>query len=217
MSRVSDAAELAGQLDWDKAGGLVPLIVQHAHDGRVLMLGYTDRDALALTLATGEVHFHSRSRNATWRKGETSGHVLRLVSIACDCDADALLCQALPQGPTCHRGSDSCFDGSGATHPWLVELERLIDARMSDGDATGGGYTRQLLAAGVQRVAQKVGEEGVETALAGAVGPDDALAGEAADLVFHLMVLLRMRGLSLRDVVATLAQRHGKTGHAEQG
>lgn len=216
MSRVTDAAELAGQLYWDKAGGLVPLIVQHAHDGRILMLGYTDRDALALTLATGEVHFHSRSRNATWRKGETSGHVLRLVSIARDCDADALLCQALPQGPTCHRGSDSCFDGSGATHPWLVELERLIDARMSDGDATGGGYTRQLLAAGVQRVAQKVGEEGVETALAGVVGPDDALAGEAADLVFHLMVLLRMRGLSLRDVVATLAQRHGKPGHAEQ-
>ena len=215
MSSVTDAAGIAGQLDWDKGGGLVPLIVQHAHDGRVLMLGYTDRKALALTLASGEVHFHSRSRNATWRKGETSGYVLRLVSIASDCDADALLCQALPTGPTCHRGSDSCFDGSDATHPWLVELERLIDARKSDGSATGGSYTRQLIAAGVQRVAQKVGEEGVETALAGVVGPDDALAGEAADLVFHLMVLLRMRDMSLRDVVATLATRHGGAGHTE--
>jgi len=197
---------LAETLDWDKSGGLVPLVVQHAHDGRVLMLGYIDREALALTIETGEVHFRSRSQQRIWRKGETSGHVLKLVSIAPDCDRDALLCQALPAGPTCHRGTPSCFDGESAAHPWLNELEALIASRASADPESS--YVAKLLAAPVARRAQKVGEEGVETALAAVSGSADSLRGEAADLLFHLLVLLRGEGLGLADVVGELARRH---------
>jgi len=193
-------------LDWTKSGGLVPLIVQHAHDGRVLMLGYTNRDALALTLETREVHFWSRSKERIWRKGETSGDVLRLVSIASDCDRDTLLCQALPDGPTCHRGTASCFDGEARVHPWLNELEALIDARA--GADPSSSYVAKLLAAPVARRAQKVGEEGVETALAAVSGDAAALRGEAADLLFHLLVALRGSGLRLADVIGELEQRH---------
>jgi len=197
---------LAETLDWDKSGGLVPLVVQHAHDGRVLMLGYVDREAVALTIETGEVHFRSRSQQRIWRKGETSGHVLKLVSIAPDCDRDALLCQALPAGPTCHRGTPSCFDGESAAHPWLNELEALIALRASADPESS--YVAKLLAAPVARRAQKVGEEGVETALAAVSGSADSLRGEAADLLFHLLVLLRGEGLGLADVVGELARRH---------
>jgi len=197
---------LTETLDWDKSGGLVPLVVQHAHDGRVLMLGYVDREALALTIETGEVHFRSRSQQRIWRKGETSGHVLKLVSIAPDCDRDALLCQALPAGPTCHRGTPSCFDGESAAHPWLNELEALIALRASADPESS--YVAKLLAAPVARRAQKVGEEGVETALAAVSGSADSLRGEAADLLFHLLVLLRGEGLGLADVVGELARRH---------
>jgi len=197
---------LTETLDWDKSGGLVPLVVQHAHDGRVLMLGYVDREALALTIETGEVHFRSRSQQRIWRKGETSGHVLKLVSIAPDCDRDALLCQALPAGPTCHRGTPSCFDGESAAHPWLNELEALIASRASADPESS--YVAKLLAAPVARRAQKVGEEGVETALAAVSGSADSLRGEAADLLFHLLVLLRGEGLGLADVVGELARRH---------
>lgn len=193
-------------LDWNKGEGLLPLIVQHAHDGRVLMLGYMNRDALALTLQTQEIHFWSRSRQRLWRKGESSGHVLRLVSIAADCDRDALLCQALPAGPTCHRGTPSCFDGSTRAHPWLNELEALIAAR-ADADPASS-YVAKLLAGAPARRAQKVGEEGVEVALAAVSGDTNELRGEAADLVFHLLVLLRGADLTLADVVCELARRH---------
>ncbi|MGH8172421.1 MAG: bifunctional phosphoribosyl-AMP cyclohydrolase/phosphoribosyl-ATP diphosphatase HisIE [Rhodanobacteraceae bacterium] len=193
-------------LDWNKSDGLLPMIVQHADDGRVLMLGFMNRDALSLTLESREVHFWSRSKQRLWRKGESSGHVLRLVSIAADCDHDALLCQALPAGPTCHRGLASCFDGERRAHPWLNELEALIDAR-ADGDVESS-YVARLLAAPPARRAQKLGEEGVETALAAVSGDRDALRGEAADLVFHLLVLLRGEGLWLADVVGELRQRH---------
>lgn len=193
-------------LDWDKGGGLVPLIVQHAHDGRVLMLGYANRESLALTKETGEVHFWSRSQRRIWRKGETSGHVLRVVSVAADCDRDALLCQALPAGATCHRGTASCFDGDAPAHPWLVELEALIAARASADPASS--YVARLLAEPASRRAQKVGEEGVETALAAVSGSAQALRSEAADLVFHLMVLLRGEGLAFAEIVAELARRH---------
>lgn len=204
-SRV-DAAAFADTLDWTKGGGLVAQVVQHAYDGRVLMLGYANRDALERTLATGEVHFWSRTKQRIWRKGESSGHVLKLVSIAADCDADALLAQAVPHGPTCHRGTPSCFDGAAPAHPWLNELEALI-ARRAGADPASS-YVAKLLAGAPQRRAQKVGEEGVEVALA-AVGADaDALRGEAADLVFHLLVLLRGAGLTLADVVGELARRH---------
>jgi phosphoribosyl-ATP pyrophosphohydrolase/phosphoribosyl-AMP cyclohydrolase len=198
---------LGDALDWSKGDDLVPLIVQHAHDGRVLMLGYTNRDALALTEQTREVHFWSRSKQRLWRKGESSGHVLRVVSIAADCDRDALLVQALPQGPTCHRGTPTCFDSDARSQPWLNELERLIDARVHADPASS--YVAKLLAGPAARRAQKVGEEGVEVALAAVSGDIDALRGEAADLLFHLLVLLRGADLGLADVVGELERRHG--------
>lgn len=199
-------ASLSDTLDWTKGDGLLPLVVQHAHDGRVLMLGYVNRDALEATLRTREVHFWSRSKRRLWKKGETSGNVLALVSLAPDCDRDALLAQALPQGPTCHLGTPSCFDGAAPAHPWLNELEALVAARRGADPATS--YVAKLLAAPTARRAQKVGEEGVETALAAATGDLDGLRSEAADLVFHLLVLLRGSGLSLADVVGELARRH---------
>jgi phosphoribosyl-ATP pyrophosphohydrolase/phosphoribosyl-AMP cyclohydrolase len=202
-------ALLADTLDWSKGDGLLPLIVQHAHDGRVLMLGYTNRDALALTLETREVHFWSRSKQRLWRKGETSGNVLTLFSIVADCDHDTLLCEAIPAGPTCHRGTDSCFDGESPAHPWLNELEALIAAR--EGQDPSSSYVAKLLAAKPARRAQKVGEEGVEVALAALSGDRDELRGEAADLLFHLLVLLRGSQMSLADVVGELASRHRKT------
>jgi phosphoribosyl-ATP pyrophosphohydrolase/phosphoribosyl-AMP cyclohydrolase len=201
------AATLAAALDWDKGDGLVPVIVQHADDGRVLMLGYSDRQALDLTVATGQVHFFSRSRQRLWRKGEGSGHVLTALSLVADCDRDTLLCQARPAGPTCHRGSASCFDGDGRVHPWLNELEALVAARRAAG-ADQGGYVAGLFAQGRTRIAQKVGEEGLETALAAAAGGREDVCSEAADLLFHLLVLLHDRELSLADVVAELAARH---------
>lgn len=196
---------LVEHLDWNKSG-LVPLIAQHAHDGRVLMLGYVDREALERTLATREVHFWSRSKQRLWKKGESSGHVLELVSIATDCDNDTLLAQVIPNGSTCHRGTPSCFDGAAPAHPWLNELEALIASRANADPASS--YVAKLLAGTPARRAQKVGEEGVETALAAATGDLDGLRGEAADLVFHLLVLLRGAGLSLADVVGELAKRH---------
>jgi phosphoribosyl-ATP pyrophosphohydrolase/phosphoribosyl-AMP cyclohydrolase len=198
--------ELASRLDWDKGDGLVPLIVQHAHDGRVLMLGYANREALERTLQTQQIHFWSRSKQRLWRKGESSGHVLKLVSIAADCDHDTLLCQALPAGPTCHLGTPTCFDATTPAHPWLNELEALIAARAHADPSSS--YVAKLLAGRPARRAQKVGEEGVETALAAVSGNRDELRNEAADLLFHLLVLLRGSDLTLADIVGELAQRH---------
>ena len=198
--------DLLQTLDWSKGDGLLPLIVQHAHDGRVLMLGYTDRDALALTLQTREIHFWSRSKQRIWRKGESSGHVLALVSIAADCDHDTLLCQALPAGPTCHLGTATCFDATQPAHPWLNELDALIAARVGADPASS--YVARLLAGPLKRRAQKVGEEGVETALAAVAGDRSELRSEAADLLFHLLVLLRGSDIALADVIGELAQRH---------
>jgi phosphoribosyl-ATP pyrophosphohydrolase/phosphoribosyl-AMP cyclohydrolase len=196
-----------GQLDWSKGGGLLPAIVQHARDGRVLMLGYMNREALDATLAGGRVSFYSRSRQCLWTKGETSGHVLNLVSMHADCDADSLLLLADPVGPTCHRGTDSCFgDAAVPAHAFIGQLDALIARR--ERERPDGSYTTRLFEGGVRRIAQKVGEEGVETALAAVAQDDDALRGEAADLVYHLLVLLRARGLGLDDVAATLALRH---------
>ena len=196
-----------GQLDWSKGGGLLPAIVQHARDGRVLMLGYMNREALDATLAGGRVTFYSRSRQCLWTKGETSGHVLNLVSMHADCDADSLLLLADPVGPTCHRGTDSCFgDAAVPAQAFIGQLDALIARR--ERERPDGSYTTRLFEGGVRRIAQKVGEEGVETALAAVAQDDDALRGEAADLVYHLLVLLRARGLGLDDVAATLALRH---------
>jgi len=191
-------------LAFAKQGGLLPAIVQHAQTGQVLMLGYMNREALDKTLTSGQVTFYSRSRECLWTKGETSGHVLDLVGIESDCDHDTLLVQALPHGPTCHLGRPSCFPD--APENFLATLDALVKDRAIA--APADSYTGKLFAAGVRRIAQKVGEEGVETALAAVAQDDDALLGEAADLIYHLLVLLRARGLGLADAVAVLAQRH---------
>lgn len=191
-------------LAWDKQGGLLPAIVQDATGGRVLMLGYMDRDALEATLATGRVTFYSRSRQRLWMKGETSGDILELVSLEADCDGDTLLVQARPHGPTCHLGRASCF--AEAPADFLAELDALVARR--ERERPEGSYSTRLFESGARRIAQKVGEEGVETALAAVAQDDGALLGEAADLVFHLTVLLRARGLGLADVVAVLRDRH---------
>jgi phosphoribosyl-ATP pyrophosphohydrolase/phosphoribosyl-AMP cyclohydrolase len=195
----------AESLAWDKQAGLLPAIVQDADTLRVLMLGYMDRDALQATLAQGRVTFYSRTRRRLWTKGESSGHVLELVDLRTDCDGDTLLVRARPVGPTCHLQRTSCFEG--APGDFLRELDGLVATRARERPT--GSYTTRLLDAGVRAIAQKVGEEGVETALAAVVQDDAALAGEAADLVYHLLVLLRARGLGLEDVVETLRSRHG--------
>jgi len=191
-------------LDWAKGDGLLPAIVQDAGNLRVLMLGYMNAEALAATQRSGHVTFYSRSKQRLWKKGETSGHVLELVSIQADCDNDTLLVFARPQGPTCHLQRDSCF--AGAPSSFIADLDDLVAQRERERPA--GSYTTKLFDEGIRRIAQKVGEEGVETALAAVVQDDAAVLGESADLVFHLLVLLRARGLSLRDVSSLLQDRH---------
>lgn len=196
-------------LDWDKMDGLVPAIVQDAFDGRVLMQAYMNREALAYSLDNGLATFWSRSRETLWTKGETSGNTLRLIAVHADCDHDCLLVLAAPQGPTCHRGTETCFDGRHPVRPdlaFLAALERLIEER--DRTRPEGSYTTRLFEAGVKRIAQKVGEEGLETALAATAGDKAELTEEAADLLYHLIVLLRAGDLSLADVLSVLQARH---------
>jgi phosphoribosyl-ATP pyrophosphohydrolase/phosphoribosyl-AMP cyclohydrolase len=204
-----NGADIA-QLAWGRSDGLLPAIVQDAASGAVLMLAYMNEEALRETLARGRVVFYSRSRQSIWEKGETSGHTLHLVDIEADCDVDALLVRARPAGPTCHRNTVSCFgDGTPALAEgvgFLVHLEKVIAARIAD--SPEGSYTARLYGQGVKRIAQKVGEEGVEAALAAQTGTDGELIGEAADLLFHLTLLLKARGLSLSAVAAELAARH---------
>jgi phosphoribosyl-ATP pyrophosphohydrolase/phosphoribosyl-AMP cyclohydrolase len=192
-------------LAWDKQDGLLPAVVQDADTLRVLMVGYMSREALAKTLDTGQVTFFSRSKGRLWTKGESSGHVLALVRLETDCDRDTLLVQARPHGPTCHLGTVSCFPS--APGDTLGELQALIRTRHAERPA--GSYTTKLFDAGIKRIAQKVGEEGLETALAAVVEEDAPLLGEAADLLYHLIVLLQARGLSLDDVRAVLDTRRG--------
>lgn len=199
--------EKALNVDFAKGGGLAPAIAQHWLTGEVLMLGYMDAEALAATRASGMVTFHSRSKGRLWMKGEGSGNVLRLKGLHADCDADALLVLAEPAGPTCHRGTRSCFGGEVQPPAgFLAELDALVARRARERPA--GSYTTQLLDGGVRRVAQKVGEEGVETALAAVAQDDAALLGEAADLIYHLVVLLRSRGLGWDQVTRVLMERH---------
>jgi phosphoribosyl-AMP cyclohydrolase / phosphoribosyl-ATP pyrophosphohydrolase len=204
-------AEEIEALAWDKQHGLLPAVVQHADTRQVLMLGYMDRAALAATIGSGRVTFFSRSRQRLWTKGESSGHFLDLVAIDTDCDHDTLLLQARPLGPTCHLGRASCFPA--APSDFLAELDALVARREQERPADS--YTTRLFDAGVRRIAQKVGEEGVETALAAVVQDDDALLGEAADLLYHLTVLLRSRGLGLDAAVEVLRARHGNAPRVE--
>ena len=205
---MSDTTDTS-RLDWSKGEGLLPAIVQHWLSGEVLMLGYMNAEALAETQRSGHVTFYSRSKQRLWTKGEVSGHVLNLKSIRIDCDADTLLIQADPHGPTCHEGTSSCFGNGDDVRPplgFLAELDALVAQRHAD--RPEGSYTTKLFDGGIRRIAQKVGEEGVETALAAVAQGDEELLGEAADLVFHLTVTLRARGLSLADVAKVLVARH---------
>ena len=200
-------------LDFAKGGGLIPVVVQDAATLQVLMLAYMDRAAVDETMASGQATFFSRSRGGRWRKGETSGDYLNVVSLIHDCDADALVLKVVPVGAACHLGTPSCFgdeDAPGLGR--LARLERTIEARAAADPAVS--YTARLIAEGPKRVAQKVGEEGVETALAGVAGPDEELASEAADLVYHLLVLLRARGLDFAAVLDVLSARSGARADA---
>jgi phosphoribosyl-AMP cyclohydrolase / phosphoribosyl-ATP pyrophosphohydrolase len=192
------------RLDWAKGDGLLPAVVQHALSGAVLMLGYMSRESYAETLACGEAVFFSRSRGQLWRKGETSGNTLKVIEVRADCDADTLLLRAEPAGPTCHLGTASCF-GEPLPATLLDELEAVIASRLAE--KPEDSYVARLAAEGPVRAAQKLGEEGVETALAAVTRDADGLADEAADLLFHLLVLLQIKGLKLEDVLRRLADR----------
>ena len=199
--------ENSNKLAWDKMDNLLPAIVQDALSGKVLMQGYMDQYALAKTLETGKVTFFSRSKQRLWTKGETSGNTLDLVSVACDCDQDSLLVLANPNGPTCHTGVESCwFDGNTPAFTFLADLERVLAAR-KDADPKSS-YTASLYNKGIKRIAQKVGEEGVETALAATVHDKEELKNEAADLLYHLTVLLQASDMSLNDALNVLRERH---------
>ncbi len=197
-------------LDWSKGDGLLPGIVQDARTEAVLMLGYLNRDALLATLERKRVVFYSRSKQRLWEKGETSGNTLNLVSVTADCDNDTLLIRVNPAGPACHRDTLTCFgDGSlpaSEGFGFLARLEAVIEARIAENPE--GSYTARLYASGIKRMAQKVGEEGVEVALAAQAGDGPELISESADLLFHLTLLLRASGQSLGGVAAELAARH---------
>jgi len=193
-------------LAWDKMGGLLPAAVQDAHSGRLLMLGYMDQAALRATLDSGFATFFSRSKNRLWQKGETSGNRLRVRGVHEDCDADALVVLADPEGPTCHQGTRSCFGGEPDGPGWLAELSRIVAERARSGPDTS--YTRWLLKEGTERIAQKVGEEGVEVALAAVTRDSAGTAEEIADLLFHLTVLMEARGFGWNEVVDVLRRRH---------
>jgi len=197
-------------IDFTKGDGLVPAIVQDADTGAVLMLGYMNREAVEQTLARKRAVFFSRSKQRLWEKGETTGHTLDVVDVALDCDNDTLLVTAHPRGPACHNGTVTCFGdatrSAAGDIAFLSKLESVIAQRASD--KPENSYTARLLAKGLGKVAQKVGEEGVETALAGAGESEQKVIEESADLLFHLLVLLRARGLTLAQVVRQLESRH---------
>jgi len=192
-------------LDWAKGEGLLPVVIQDAHTLRVLMLGYMDKAALQMTCDSGKVTFFSRSKQRLWMKGESSENWLNVVDIQVDCDKDTVLVLANPAGPTCHTGSTSCFPAAPGN--FLAELDALVERRKEQ--MPEGSYTTRLFTKGTRHIAQKVGEEGVEAALAAVAQGPEELTGEAADLIFHLTVLLRERGLGLADVIALLKARHG--------
>jgi phosphoribosyl-ATP pyrophosphohydrolase/phosphoribosyl-AMP cyclohydrolase len=195
-------------LDWERMGGLLPALVQDRRTGQVLMLGYMNSEALAGTLGTGLATFYSRSKQRLWQKGETSGNRLKVHGVFADCDDDSLLVLADPEGPTCHLGTQSCFGAEPTGPGWLSELSDIISERAALGDASS--YTRKLLDEGPERIGKKIGEEGVEVALAG-VGRDvKGCVEEVADLLYHVAVLMEARGFSWDDVVALLRARHAK-------
>ena len=208
--KVEEASLLTERINWSKVDGLVPAIIQDFRSSQVLMMGYMNQDALAKTAETGKVTFFSRTKERLWTKGETSGNVLQLVNMSLDCDNDTLLVKVEPIGPTCHLGNTTCWDVDPQEESqmvWLNQLERLLEARKNADPESS--YTASLYAKGTKRISQKVGEEGVEVALAATSGDKSELVCESADLVYHLMVLLQDQGLSMNDVINKLKQRHG--------
>lgn len=208
------------KIDFDKQGGMVPAIIQDTTTRKVLMLGYMNPEALDKTLATGKVTFWSRSRNCLWTKGETSGNFLHLNDIKVDCDNDTLLVKATPDGPTCHTGTDTCWgeentpmdmeqeakDNGDNPLLFLSELQDFINRRHTE--MPEGSYTTSLFRDGVNRIAQKVGEEALETVIEATNGKNDKLVYEASDMIYHLIVLLTSKGLRIEDVAAELQKRH---------
>jgi phosphoribosyl-ATP pyrophosphohydrolase/phosphoribosyl-AMP cyclohydrolase len=195
-----------GSVDFSKLGGLVPAVVQDVEDGRVLMVGFMDQAALLRTLETRRVTFFSRSRGRLWTKGEQSGNFIEAVALQLDCDRDTLLVSGRPAGPVCHRGTRACFDEPAFRMEFLSELERILDRRIEQ--RPEGSYVARLVGLGLDALAQKVGEEAVETVIAAKNAEPDRLLDEAADLLFHAMLLLRHRGLRLADVAERLERRH---------
>lgn len=191
-------------LDWQKMDNLIPAIVQDADSRQILMLGYMNQEALAKTMETGLVTFYSRSKQALWTKGETSENFLRLVDISSDCDQDALLILARPQGPTCHLGTTSCFKDE-VSQDILTRLQVLLAQRYAE--RPSGSYTSELFAEGTKRIAQKVGEEGVEVALAATTGDKQEFISESADLLFHLLVLCQDKAVKFAEIMAELQKR----------
>ncbi len=199
------------EIDFEKGGGLVPAVVQDADTGVVLMLGYMNQEALTMTETSGMVTFYSRSKERIWTKGEESGHYLRLVDLRADCDRDALLVKARPAGPVCHKGTDTCWEEDNENPTaFLHQLERVIADRKAEAEAGAGGesYVASLFRAGINKIAQKVGEEAVETVIEAKDADAGLFLNESADLLFHLMVLLRAKGHTLGEVVSVLEDRH---------
>lgn len=195
------------KINFDKTGGLLPCIVQDTKTKVVLMLGYMNREALEKTLSENKLTFFSRTRQCLWTKGETSGHYLHLVDVKLDCDNDTLLFKVQPEGPTCHTGSDTCFNEVNA-FSGLEFLEAIIQERKKN--PKPGSYTNQLFDSGINKVAQKVGEEAVELIIEAKDDNKELFLNEAADLMYHYLVLLTAKGYQLEDVLAVLRQRHGK-------
>ena len=196
------------EIDFDKLGGLVPAIVHDARAKNVLMLGFMNREAYDKTVATGKVTFWSRTRNCLWTKGETSGNYLNLVEVRNDCDKDTLLVKAIPDGPTCHTGTDTCWGEDNSANPllFLTELQDFIEKRHEE--MPEGSYTTSLFRKGINRIAQKVGEEALETVIEATNGSNDKMVYEASDLLYHLIVMLTEKGLRIEDVAGELQKRH---------
>lgn len=196
------------KIDFEKCGGLVPAIIQDANTKNVLMLGYMNQVAYEKTITTQKVTFWSRSRNCLWTKGETSGNYLHLVDIMVDCDNDTLLVKAIPDGPTCHTGTDTCWGEENISNPllFLTELQDFINRRHEE--MPEGSYTTKLFKDGVKRIAQKVGEEALEAVIEACTGTDEQLRYEASDMIYHLIVLLASKGMRIEDIATELHSRH---------
>ena len=195
------------KLDFEKMGGLIPAIVQDYNTNKVLMLGFMNEEAYEETKATGKVTFFSRTKNRIWMKGETSGNTLQVVTIAADCDNDTLLIKAIPAGPVCHTGADTCFGEKNVEDiMFLKYLQNFIEQRRQE--MPEGSYTTTLFQKGINRMAQKVGEEAVETVIEAVANNNTDVVYEASDLIYHLLVLLENQGLSIADLEEELAERH---------